>query len=73
MKKNFEGYQSLLYEPILSVISTNILYTVKYPKNNLNVQGIKNDSTIFYNKYTSLYNDVNECDSYRNLLNSLKT
>ncbi|SCL82650.1 conserved rodent malaria protein, unknown function [Plasmodium chabaudi chabaudi] len=37
---------------------------VKYPKNNPNVQGIKNDSTIFYNKHTSLYNDVNECDSY---------
>ncbi|CAD2088767.1 CIR protein PIR protein [Plasmodium vinckei lentum] len=47
--------------------------TMKYSTNNSNVQGIKNDSTTFYNMYTSLYNGVNECDSYRSLLNNLKT
>ncbi|CAD2099699.1 PIR protein CIR protein [Plasmodium vinckei lentum] len=47
--------------------------TLVYSKNISNVHGIKNDSTIFYNMYTRLYNDINECDSYLNLLNNLKT
>ncbi|KEG00397.1 hypothetical protein YYE_04580 [Plasmodium vinckei vinckei] len=34
--------------------------TMKYSKDNPNTQGIKNDSTNFYNKYISLYNDINE-------------
>ncbi|CAD2089724.1 PIR protein CIR protein [Plasmodium vinckei lentum] len=47
--------------------------TMTYSKNNPNIQGIKRDSTDFYNKYISLYKDVNECDSYFNLLSNLKT
>ncbi|CAD2102140.1 PIR protein CIR protein [Plasmodium vinckei petteri] len=61
MSKYYQLFQQLTY------------ITMTYSKNNPNIQGIKTDSTDFYNKYTSLYNDVNECDSYFNLLSNLKT
>ncbi|CAD2085951.1 PIR protein CIR protein [Plasmodium vinckei lentum] len=47
--------------------------TLTYSKNNINIHNIKRDSTRFHNKYTSLYGDINECDSYLNLLNNLET
>ncbi|CAD2092366.1 PIR protein CIR protein [Plasmodium vinckei lentum] len=47
--------------------------TLKYPKVNPNVIEIKKDSTNFYNKYASLYRDINECESYLKLLNNLET
>ncbi|EUD69653.1 hypothetical protein YYG_05128 [Plasmodium vinckei petteri] len=62
-------YMSLFYQ-----LFQEICYiTLKYPKVNPNVTEIKNDSTRFYNKYARLYGDINECDSYLNLLNNLET
>ncbi|CAD2095069.1 CIR protein PIR protein [Plasmodium vinckei] len=62
-------YMSRLYQ-----LFQEICYiTLKYPKVNPNVIEIHKDSTRFYNKHASLYRDINECESYLNLLNNLET
>ncbi|EUD69746.1 hypothetical protein YYG_04966 [Plasmodium vinckei petteri] len=62
-------YMSRLYQ-----LFQEICYiTLKYPKVNPNVIEINKDSTRFYNKHASLYRDINECESYLNLLNNLET
>ncbi|KEG00243.1 hypothetical protein YYE_04911 [Plasmodium vinckei vinckei] len=62
-------YMSRLYQ-----LFQEICYiTLKYPKVNPNVIEINKDSTRFYNKHVSLYRDINECESYLNLLNNLET
>ncbi|KEG00219.1 hypothetical protein YYE_04927 [Plasmodium vinckei vinckei] len=62
-------YMSRFYQLVQQICYITLVHS----KNPSNVQGIKTDSTKFYNMYTSLYNDINECDSYLNLLNNLKT
>ncbi|SCM20578.1 Plasmodium variant antigen protein Cir/Yir/Bir, putative [Plasmodium chabaudi adami] len=47
--------------------------TWDYSQNNLNINQIIVGFTRIYIKYKSLYDDINECDSYLNLLNNLKT
>ncbi|CAD2085036.1 PIR protein CIR protein [Plasmodium vinckei brucechwatti] len=74
MKKRHLKDANLYYMARYYQLFQQLTYiTMKYSTNNPNIQGIKKDSTDFYNKYISLYNDVNECDSYFNLLSSLKT
>ncbi|CAD2096004.1 CIR protein PIR protein, partial [Plasmodium vinckei] len=74
MKKRHLKDANLYYMARYYQLFQQLTYiTMKYSTNNPNIQGIKTDSTDFYNKYISLYNDVNECDSYFNLLSSLKT
>ncbi|CAD2087651.1 PIR protein CIR protein [Plasmodium vinckei lentum] len=74
MKKKDLKDANIYYMGLFYQLVQQICYiTVTYSKNNFNVQGIKKDSTEFYNKYTRLYADINECDSYLNLLNNLKT
>ncbi|CAD2096855.1 PIR protein CIR protein [Plasmodium vinckei] len=74
MKKRHLKDANLYYMSRYYQLFQQISYiTMKYSKDNPNTQGIKNDSANFYNKYISLYNDINECDSYFNLLNTLKT
>lgn len=46
--------------------------SLKYSKNNLNMDKMKRDYTFLHNKYTSLFNHINTCDSYLSLLNNLK-
>ncbi|CAD2099647.1 PIR protein CIR protein [Plasmodium vinckei lentum] len=46
---------------------------LKHSNNNINAKEIKKDSVRLYNNYKSLYDYINECDSYLNLLNNLKT
>ncbi|CAD2099409.1 CIR protein PIR protein [Plasmodium vinckei brucechwatti] len=61
LKKKYLKDANLYYMSRYYQLFQQISYiTMKYPKNNPNVQGIKNDSATFYNMYTSLYNDVNE-------------
>ncbi|EUD69748.1 hypothetical protein YYG_04968 [Plasmodium vinckei petteri] len=46
--------------------------TLKYSKNNLDMRKIKNDFKVFQNKYRTLYDKIDECNSYLILLNSIK-
>ncbi|VEV57114.1 PIR protein CIR protein [Plasmodium vinckei vinckei] len=46
--------------------------TLKYSPNKLDMRNIKNDFKVFQNKYKHLYNNINECNSYLILLNSIK-
>ncbi|CAD2097736.1 PIR protein CIR protein [Plasmodium vinckei lentum] len=62
-------YMSLFYQLFQEICYINL----KYKKTSIDVNSIRSDSTRFHNKYTSLYNDIKECDSYLNLLNNLKT
>ncbi|CAD2110678.1 hypothetical protein YYG_05097 [Plasmodium vinckei petteri] len=74
MKKKHLKDANLYYMARYYQLFQQLTYiTMTYSKNNPNIQGIKRDSTDFYNKYISLYKDVNECDSYFNLLSNLKT
>ncbi|CAD2099349.1 PIR protein CIR protein [Plasmodium vinckei petteri] len=62
-------YMSRLYQ----LFNEMCHITLKYSKNNRYIKDIKNDSVRFYNNYKSLYDYINECDSYLSLLNNLKT
>ncbi|VEV57135.1 PIR protein CIR protein [Plasmodium vinckei vinckei] len=62
-------YMSRLYQ----LFNEMCHITLKYSKNNLYMKEMKNDSVRFYNNYKSLYDYINECDSYLSLLNNLKT
>ncbi|CAD2084755.1 PIR protein CIR protein [Plasmodium vinckei lentum] len=61
-------YMSRLYQLFNEICHI----TLKYSKNNQYMKEIKNDSVRFYNNYKSLYDYINECESYLGLLNNLK-
>ncbi|CAD2109142.1 CIR protein PIR protein [Plasmodium vinckei] len=61
-------YMGRFYQLFQEICYINL----KYPKNNPNVHGIKDDYTRFQNKYTSLYSDIQDCESYLKLLNNLE-
>ncbi|KEG00400.1 CIR protein PIR protein [Plasmodium vinckei vinckei] len=46
--------------------------TLKYSPNKLDMRKIQNDFKVFQKKYKILYNNINECNSYLILLNSIK-
>ncbi|SCL93154.1 Plasmodium variant antigen protein Cir/Yir/Bir, putative [Plasmodium chabaudi adami] len=74
MKKKHLKDADLYYMSRFYQLFQQICYiTLVYSKNISNPQGINKDSTNFCNKYTSLYNDISECDSYLILLNNLRT
>ncbi|CAD2099481.1 PIR protein CIR protein [Plasmodium vinckei] len=73
-KKEHLLHANLYYMSRLYQLFNEICHiTLKYSKNNRYIKDIKNDSVRFYNNYKSLYDYINECDSYLSLLNNLKT
>ncbi|CAD2084724.1 PIR protein CIR protein [Plasmodium vinckei brucechwatti] len=61
-------YMKRLYELFKEVC----YMTLKYSKNNLDMKKIQRNFNTFQNKYRNLYNNIEECNSYLILLNSIK-
>ncbi|CAD2085077.1 CIR protein PIR protein [Plasmodium vinckei brucechwatti] len=60
MKRLYELFKELCY------------MTLKYSKNNLDMNKIQRNFNTFQNKYRILYDKIDECNSYLILLNSIK-